>query len=252
MNSELRKALTEEVTWVWLDLDDTLVDFRGAALAALHDLYATEVIGSLFGSADEWADAYMTWNHHLWDLYAQGRITQDYLRLDRFAHPLRAVWRGTEDELNEYARALDPLYLGRLAANSRLLPGAMELMEEIRAAGLHTGILSNGFRSVQYEKLRRTGLDRVTDLVVLSDDIGVNKPDVRLYRHAMELAGEPRPEAHLMIGDNPSTDIAGAVRAGWRAILVDPSAEEETLAPAPGKTAVARGIGALAGLFEAR
>ncbi|MDE6417805.1 MAG: YjjG family noncanonical pyrimidine nucleotidase, partial [Duncaniella sp.] len=225
MNSETARRLTEGVTWVWLDLDDTLVDFGGTASAALRDLYDTEVIGSLYPSAEEWEEAYVSWNHHLWDLYAKGEITQDYLRLDRFAHPLRAVWRGTEEELTAYARALDPLYLGRLAENTRLLPGAMELMEAVRAAGMRTGILSNGFRSVQYEKLRRTGLDKVVDLVVLSDDIGVNKPDVRLYRHAMEQSGEPRAEAHLMVGDNPSTDIAGALNAGWRAILVDPSAE---------------------------
>lgn len=58
------------------------------------------------------------------------------------------------------------------------------------------------------------------DIVVLSDDIGVNKPDVRLYRHAMERTGISDPEAHLMIGDNPSTDIAGALAAGWHAMLL--------------------------------
>lgn len=252
MNSETVRRLTEGVTWVWLDLDDTLVDFGGAAQAALRDLYDTEVIGSLFSSPDEWAEAYVTWNHHLWDLYARGEITQDYLRLDRFAHPLRTVWRGTDEELTSYARALDPLYLGRLAENTRLLPGAMELIEAVHTAGMRTGILSNGFRSVQHEKLRRTGLDGVVDLVVLSDDIGVNKPDVRLYRHAMELSGEPHPEAHLMIGDNPSTDIAGAVNAGWRAILIDPSAGATGVSLSPDGTGLAGGVGALVDLFGHR
>jgi len=227
MNSDMTpdiQRFAEGTAWVWLDLDDTLVDFRSAARAALRGVWEHDGVCRLYPDPDEWAEAYITHNHHLWDLYARGEITQEFLRLDRFAHPLRPVWKGTEEALAEYSRSLDPLYLDHLAVNSRLLPGAAELMQAIRRAGMKTGILSNGFKGVQHRKLSLTGLDRLTDLVVLSDDIGVNKPDPRIYRHAMALSGETRPEAHMMIGDNPSTDIAGAVAAGWKAILYDPSA----------------------------
>lgn len=255
MNSETTAACAARsfargTAWVWLDLDDTLVDFRSAARAALRDVWEHEGVSRLYTDPEEWAGAYSAHNHRLWDLYARGEITQEFLRLDRFAHPLRPVWKGTEEALAEYARALDPAYLDSLALNTRPMPGAAGLMQAIRNAGLKTGILSNGFKDVQYRKLSLTGLDRLTDLVVLSDDIGANKPDPRLYRHAMAISGEPHPGAHMMIGDNPSTDIAGALAAGWRAILYDPASPAGAPRPAGPGTLTAGSLEALIPLFE--
>ena len=87
----------------------------------------------------------------------------------------------------------------------------------------YIGVLSNGFTSVQHAKLTNTGLAPKIDLLVLSDDIGVNKPDTRIYRHAMERAADLEPSHHLMIGDNLSTDIRGALDSGWHAIHLDRS-----------------------------
>ncbi|MDE6178871.1 MAG: HAD-IA family hydrolase [Duncaniella sp.] len=253
MNSDTQPGIqrfAEGAAWVWLDLDDTLVDFRAAAGAALRLVWEHDGVRHLYPDPREWAEAYTSHNHRLWDLYARGEITQEFLRLDRFATPLRPVWKGSEQELAAYARSLDPLYLDHLAANSRLLPGAAELMQAIRRAGLKTGILSNGFKGVQHRKLSLTGLDRLTDLVVLSDDIGVNKPDPRIFRHAMALAGEPRPEAHIMIGDNPATDIAGASAAGWRAILFDPAVSPVAPRMTAPATLAAGSLETLIPLFE--
>mgnify|MGYP002520790669 FL=1 len=64
------------------------------------------------------------------------------------------------------------------------------------------------------------------DLVILSDDIDVNKPDRRIYDYARRRAAELYPETPcapgdcLMVGDNADTDIRGALDAGWDAVLI--------------------------------
>ena len=66
----------------------------------------------------------------------------------------------------------------------------------------------------------------VDPLVVLSDDINVNKPDRRIYDYARQRAAALYPEVRcapsdcLMVGDNIDTDIRGALNAGWDAVLM--------------------------------
>ena len=211
--------------WIWFDLDDTLVNFHTNSHIALRLIHEECGLGRFYPSADEWVDTYERHNKQLWDAYSHAQISQDFLRLDRFASPLRPYWDGTEAELEDFSRRLDPLYLTRLAEQTALIDGATDLLAHLRARNYNIGVLSNGFTDIQHRKLANTGLDRMVDLMVLSDDIGVNKPDPRLYRHAMERSGITDPGHHTMIGDNLTTDIAGALASGWRAIHLDPSAK---------------------------
>lgn len=174
-----------------------------------------------FPTEQEWIDCYHVHNAELWRLYDDGQIDQAFLRTERFVRPL-ADAGVSRDSAVALATELDPAYLDCLAEQRLTMPGARELLDGLRALGYRTGVLSNGFQGVQQKKLVSAGLADKIDLVVLSDDIGVNKPDVRLYRHAMERARDNDPEHHLMIGDNPATDICGALNAGWKAFLYSP------------------------------
>lgn len=230
MRSDMER-LTRGVRWVWFDLDDTLIDFHTNSRAALRLLYEEEGLDRFYPTAGEWIEAYENHNRTLWDRYSRGEITQEFLRVDRFAFPLSAGREDVgRDEPERYSRRLDPLYLDLLAAQKTLVDGAEDILDFLRGRKYNIGVLSNGFTDVQNKKLRNTGLDRKVDLMVLSDDIGVNKPDVRLYRHAMMRSGEMEAGRHLMIGDNPSTDIAGAVNAGWGSILLERGSEEAEMA----------------------
>lgn len=237
---------TDGAQWVWLDLDDTLIDFRANSRTALRAVYAEESLDRFYPTADGWVAAYEAHNHKLWERYNRAEISQDYLRVDRFATPLAPFWPEGVEALEAFCRRLDPLYLSILAKGKAMIPGASGLLDHLRSCGYNIGILSNGFTDVQYRKLRNCGLDQKVDLVVLSDDIGVNKPDVRLFRHAMERAGNTCPGVHVMIGDNPDTDILGAVRAGWRAVLFNPAAADVTV---DGPVVVAPSLGLVKTLF---
>ncbi len=208
---------------VWLDLDDTLIDFHGNSRKALAMTWEEYGFEQLFPDVEAWIDVYERYNKALWEQYNRAEITKDFLRAERFRRPL--VEGGMdEDEALNLCGTLDSYYLDRLAEQKGLVDGAVELLSHLRARGYKIGVLSNGFKQVQHRKIESAGLSSLIDVVVLSDDIGVNKPDVRLYRHAMERTGYLEPSLHVMIGDNPDTDIAGAVAAGWGAVFFDPKA----------------------------
>lgn len=210
---------------VWLDLDDTLIDFHTNSRLALRRLYTEAGIDRWIPSADIWVENYEVSNVDLWRRYALNEISRDYLRIERMRAPLRPYFSGSVAELDEFALRLDPWYLDLLAIQKELVAGALELLTWLRIHDYRTGILSNGFEQVQYRKMDAAGITPYIDITVLSDHIGINKPAIGIYRHAMEITGERNPGRHLLVGDNITTDIAGAVNAGWEAIYFDRNAK---------------------------
>lgn len=211
-----------DITWVWVDLDDTLIDFKTNSRTALTRLYHARNLDRWFDLPEKWIEVYELHNKELWSEYAAGSIACDYLRMERFRRPLTDAGVADE-EARILSRSFDMEYLDYLAAEKVLMPGALKLLAFLRGSGVKIGVLSNGFADVQYRKIRSAGLEAYIDLTVLSDDIGINKPDRRLFEYAMQRAGDTDPAHHLMIGDNPSTDIQGALGAGWQAILYAPA-----------------------------
>ena len=214
-------SIDDPSEWVvWLDLDDTLWDFHGNSLESLVELYDHLRLDRFWKSPDDWIDHYHRVNSSLWDLYAKGMIKRDTLRHDRFFNPFTEAGM-SDEEAEELVPEADRYYLERLGLRGRLVPGAKELIDRLRERRFRIGVLSNGFKEVQYNKLRSSGLDNLIDVVVLSDEIDVNKPDTRLFRHAEKRAGIDSSHC-IMIGDNTDTDILGALRSGWRAIWFNP------------------------------
>lgn len=210
---------------IWFDLDDTLIDFHANSRTALAMTYDRFGLAEAFATPQEWIEVYERHNRDLWDLYSRGEVTKPYLRRQRFIRPLTIEGRMAPARVEGMVAQLDTYYLDSMAAQDKTVDGAREVLEQLRGHGYTIGILSNGFKQVQYRKLASARLDRLIDIVVLSDDIDVNKPDRRIFEYAMERAGSAdAPSANLMVGDNPATDIAGALGAGWRAVLFDPDA----------------------------
>lgn len=216
------KFRNSEIKTVWLDLDDTLIDFHTNSRLSLELLYSQFNLNQWFRTPEIWIENYQTHNHALWALYNNAAITRDELRRQRFTTPLTEAGMHPEQAAGLW-HELDKTYLDLLARQRTLVPGALNLLEVLRSKNVKIAILSNGFKEVQHRKIESAGIRSYIDLVILSDDINVNKPDQRLFRYAMEQDGNMNPDSHLMIGDNPATDIAGAVNAGWHAILFDPS-----------------------------
>lgn len=80
---------------------------------------------------------------------------------------------------------------------------------------LPVAVISNGLPDVQYEKIKAIGLDDVFSHVVLSEEIGIRKPDLRIFQHAADLL-KVKPSECLYVGDSYSNDVVGAKTAGMR------------------------------------
>lgn len=143
----------------------------------------------------------------------------------------RAGYRAVSDEA--YRRLLarqgwdDADLAGRVAAAYRrsrldsiqLYPETLEVLEALQGR-VALGVISNGPGEIQWAKLEKFDLKRHFDAVVISGDVGVEKPEESIFRLALErLGAAARESAH--VGDDPEADVLGAVEAGLTAFWVN-------------------------------
>lgn len=120
-----------------------------------------------------------------------------------------------------------------------VIPGVPEALARLRAAGLRLVVVSNADGTVE-EGLARVGLRPHLHAVVDSQVVGFEKPDPRIFTHALSLHGSD-PARTLHVGDMYAADIAGARAAGLHALLLDPHGDWGDI-----DCAVARDVPALA------
>jgi HAD superfamily hydrolase (TIGR01509 family) len=97
----------------------------------------------------------------------------------------------------------------------RPIPGMAELARELAGRGARVGVLSNSEGRLA-ELLAEVGMRDAFAVVVDSGRVGLEKPDRRIFDHALAALGGGSDAIH--IGDSWDADIAGARAAGWRAI----------------------------------
>jgi putative hydrolase of the HAD superfamily len=115
------------------------------------------------------------------------------------------------------------------AAAWAVTPGAVELLQALRARGLRTGMVSN-FDHRLPALLDALGLAPLLDVVVLPADAGAAKPAPRIFAAALARLGVGA-AATVYVGDDADDDIAGAERAGLRAVDVTGVGDLRSLAP---------------------
>ncbi|MGN1443188.1 MAG: HAD family hydrolase [Acutalibacteraceae bacterium] len=101
-----------------------------------------------------------------------------------------------------------------------LLDGAVDVLKKLKEKGYILGAVTNGVSSLQNTKLDTAGIRELFDVVVVSGDIGIYKPDRRIFDEAARRAGVEN-EKVLFVGDHPVNDIKGALGAGMKAIRMN-------------------------------
>lgn len=205
---------------LFIDLDDTLWDIHHNGRECLKEIYRDYGYDEFFETFDDYYNVYMPSNNHLWALYRQGEIRKEELIVERFLVPVRPF--GINDP--DYAKQLSDDFLDRTTRETKLVDGAMELLEYLYPK-YRMYILSNGFREVQYKKIQNSGLKPFFEKVFLSEDAGINKPHPDMFTYALKNSNSRRDQT-LMIGDSWDADIVGARNSRIAQIWFNPTQEE--------------------------
>lgn len=198
------------------DLDDTLFAHARAVregivayAAALGDAYA----GEASALQRRWYDLEEEHYHR----YLAGELDYEGQRRARaVAFAADAGVELTPEQASEWFAA----YLGHYVAAWTLHDDALPVLDRLDAAGVRIGVITNGDVDFQTTKTDAIGLTERVEHLVASGEVGVTKPDARIFHVACERFGVAPADA-LYVGDRLGTDAIGAARAGLRGVWLD-------------------------------
>jgi len=207
-----------DVRAVLFDVDDTLVDTRGAFRHAL----TTVAVSYLPSGTDTDATA-VTWRADAGGHYrahTRGEISYREQRKRR-ANELHMLYGGPSLEADDAYDAWNDGFEAAFKAGWRAHDDVIECLDALDAAGIPYGALSNAAVAYQEAKLEACGLGRVPMLVGV-DTLGFGKPDPRVFALACERIGE-YPAHVAYVGDEYDIDALAATQAGLTGIWLDRS-----------------------------
>lgn len=195
---------------IFFDLDNTLWDFDKSSIIAFEKIYEIfNLINYGIPSSDDFHKTYFDYNNKLWELYRQGKIDKDFLKTERFRLPLNDY--GINDD--DFAYKMGEAYTNLAATSVALVPNAIEILNYLKENNYKTHLITNGFLEVQTIKMQASGLDKLIDVSIVSEEVGFKKPDHRIFQCALEKVG-CKIEDSVMVGDDLSVDILPAKEIG--------------------------------------
>lgn len=209
--------MSQLIKHIFFDLDHTIWDFDRNAQETLLELYEAYQLKTLgINSSSKFIERYTANNHSLWQQYHLGEITKEKLRQDRFRNTFLEL--GVKPELIPIEFEED--YVRISPTKTNLFEGAEKVLTYLQNKyQLH--IISNGFKETTLTKMDLSGLNPYFTNVIISEDVGINKPDKLIFEHAITKA-DAKVEESIMIGDSLEADIRGAQNFGMKAIFFNP------------------------------
>lgn len=188
---------------VFLDMDDTLLDFLLTERDAICSTFRA------FGKepTEERIAIYSAINLETWERFERGEIPRERIFQERF-----------EKLFSRFGWELDPaafnaVYRTQLSLGHHLVPGAKELLDYL-APKYHLYIASNGTAYTQDRRLLDAGIVDYFDKVFISERVGHHKPEKAYFDTCFAAIPGFRHEEAILIGDSLSSDISGAKNAG--------------------------------------
>ena len=200
------------IEFLFLDLDDTILDFRLAEKLAIGKTIAS------FGA--EVTDAILARYHEInkahWEMLERGELTREQVLTGRF-HVL----------FEELGISVDPVACARayehnLSIGHYFLPGAEEAVDSL-SKKYRLFLVSNGTASVQKGRMTSANLYRFFEKVYVSQQIGHNKPAKAYFDACFAQIPDFDPEKSIIVGDSLTSDILGGINAGIRTCWVNPN-----------------------------
>ena len=218
-----------EYTHILFDADNTLLDFTKAEKTALEQTFQS--LG--MDLPDEIYMLYVDINHRTWQEYEAGRIESVDIPVIRFREFLQAA------DLNFEIDVISRTYQSLLGEQTWLMPYAEEICEYwSRKASI--SIITNGFKATQEKRIMASKIWPYISHLIISEDLGISKPDAGFFAKTFEILGRPDPRDVLVVGDSLSSDIKGAMNAGLDCCWYNPKGIE-----LPGQYSISFEIGKL-------
>lgn len=199
------------IKYLFLDLDDTILDFHKAERIALAKTLRE------FGlePTEDVLTRYHGINKQHWERLERQEITREQVLTGRFQVLFAQLG------LDADAYAIQQTYEHNLGIGHYFLPGAEEAVISL-SKKYRLFLASNGTASVQHSRLTSANLYRWFEQVFVSQEIGYNKPSVEYFRKCEERIPGFDASKAMMVGDSLTSDILGGIRAGMRTCWINP------------------------------
>lgn len=219
---------------ILFDADNTLLNFDAAENKAL----AETLVNFGIEPDAETVQTYRTINEELWRQLEKGQIRREKLFSERFSRFLKAIdAAGDGVEMNRY-------YLEQLSTHPDLMSAeVLDVLRELSEVAT-LAIVSNGAQKVQTRRLAESGVMNFMEDVFISEKMGCEKPNARIFDAALRALGVENREHVLMVGDSLASDIQGGSNAGLDTCWYNPNHTEN-----PGKVIPTYEIASLEELY---
>ena len=199
------------IEFLFLDLDDTILDFHKAERIAVSKTFRQ------FGikPTEEVLERYKAINIAHWKMLERGELTREQVLLQRFE--VLFLEYGMNCNVEAVARS----YENNLSQGHFFLPGAQEAVERL-SKKYRLFLASNGTAKVQAGRMTSANLYRFFENVFVSEEIGHTKPSKIYFDLAFAQIADFDPAKALMVGDSLTSDIQGGINAGIRTCWVNP------------------------------
>jgi putative hydrolase of the HAD superfamily len=198
--------------WIIFDADNTLFDYDTAECLALK--------ATMDSLGIKWHDGilpkYREINQSLFKQLEEGKINSNILRLRRFEELFNKF------DITHDVTEFSIKYLTNLASGSMLLPSVKDVITKLYK-NFKLLILTNGISDVQRPRISNSDIGHCFDELVISDEVGISKPDKGIFKYAFEKMGNPSRNKVLIVGDSLSSDIKGGSNFGIDTFLYNPS-----------------------------
>jgi len=197
---------------VLFDMDDTIFDHSLTCRDALASLRQEVPLLRRRPTDELWAE-YGRLLELVQPEIARGTRTIDEARTARFGELARFCGgSATVAEARDWSRR----YRAHYQSRRRLVPGARRLLERLHGRAV-IGVVTNNSVAEQEEKVAHFGLEGLLDFMLVSEGVGVSKPDPQIFSLALERAAA-EPEEAVMLGDSWENDVRGARGVGIPAV----------------------------------
>lgn len=193
------------IRFVFLDLDDTLLDFHRAEAVAL-----TRTMDQLgLPHNPEILTQYSAINRRHWELLEEGRITREQVLVGRFQQLFQALGVTADPWTAQQC------YEEFLSQGHYFIPGAPKLLEAL-APRYQLYLASNGTTVVQQRRIESAGIAPYFQGIFLSQEIGADKPNRAFFDACFAQIPGFDPAQAVLVGDSLTSDMRGGRNAGIR------------------------------------